>query len=409
MTATDKTRPAFRVSRLAKAIFAIAGAHGHEARIAGGAVRDWAAGVEAGEIDMAIAAPITSFIAPLRDADLKVFETGLSHGTVTVVGHGESIELTQTRVDVETDGRHAVVAFSDDWAVDASRRDFTINAMYLDEAGRLYDPLGGIDDLARGVLRFVGDPGARVAEDALRMLRYCRFLGPFGEAGIDKAAREAITRAAGEAAKLSGERVANEFRRMFGASDMARGVRVMCETGLDVAATGSAMDAGRLDFLPAPEVMASLFEDGARWIVRLAAVTSPASAKHLGDRLRLSRAETRLLTALDTRDDAETLAGLASPIWRQQAYFLKAAGVCPAAQLAVSAARAGRRVSGEQFAELARWEPPKRPVSADDLMRQGVDRGPGLGSMLAHIETAWAGSDFTMTKGELLALARERS
>ena len=151
--------------------------HGYEARIAGGAVRDWvASGCPARfhivDLDMAVASPIAEVSTILRIAGMRVVETGLSHGTVTLVEGGHTVELTQTRVDVETDGRHAVVAFSDDWKQDAARRDFTINALYIDSNGQLQDPLGGMADLQAGILRFVGDAHQRVAEDALRMLRY---------------------------------------------------------------------------------------------------------------------------------------------------------------------------------------------------------------------------------------------
>ena len=121
-----------------------------------------------------------------------MIETGLSHGTVTIAQDGENIEVTQTRVDLETDGRHARVGFSTDWVADASRRDFTINAIYLDADGRIDDPLGGLADLRGGVLRFAGEAAQRVEEDALRMLRYCRFLPRFGGGRPDAAALAAI-------------------------------------------------------------------------------------------------------------------------------------------------------------------------------------------------------------------------
>ena len=173
---------------------------GCEARIVGGAVRDWllatgtmATGDDAtskgpADIDMAIACPIADAAAALRRRKLKIVETGLAHGTITVLGDGAPIELTQTRVDLETDGRHAVIGFTDDWAEDARRRDFTVNALYVTEDGRLEDPIGGLPDLMAGRLRFVGDARTRIAEDGLRMLRYCRFLPRFGE-GVPTAKR----------------------------------------------------------------------------------------------------------------------------------------------------------------------------------------------------------------------------
>ena len=192
MPASDPPLTPFPVSPLAQRLFALAAAAGHEARIVGGAVRDWQAGFDIGDIDMAVAAPIEAFASRCRDAGLRVIETGLSHGTVTVAVDGDAIEVTQTRVDLETDGRHALVGFSDDWQADARRRDFTINALYLDADGRVDDPLGGLADLRNGMLRFAGDAAQRVEEDALRMLRYCRFLPRFGGGSTDADALVAI-------------------------------------------------------------------------------------------------------------------------------------------------------------------------------------------------------------------------
>ena len=213
---TEPGSGAFPVPPLATRLFALARAEGYEARIVGGAVRDWLAGLPTGDIDMAVAAPIDAFAGACRADGIRVIETGLSHGTVTVLSPARSgganadavnadmggpIEVTQTRLDLETDGRHAVVGFSDDWKADASRRDFTINAIYIDADGQIDDPLGGRVDLELGTLRFAGNAAQRVEEDALRMLRYCRFLPRFGSAGVAPAAAAALRDAAPTAAR----------------------------------------------------------------------------------------------------------------------------------------------------------------------------------------------------------------
>ena len=151
-------------------IFAQAQALGGEARIVGGAVRDWLANHLVGDIDMAINLPIETVAGHMAACDMRVVETGLKHGTITLYDNHDQIELTQTRVDLETDGRHAIVLHDQDWARDAARRDFTINAIYLDSSGGIFDPLDGKADLQAGRLRFAGDAGLRVQEDALRMI-----------------------------------------------------------------------------------------------------------------------------------------------------------------------------------------------------------------------------------------------
>ncbi len=393
----------FPVPPLAARIFAIAGAAGHEARIVGGAVRDWLVGREIGDIDMAVAAPIDIVAALLRDSGLRVIDTGLDHGTVTVVEDGRHLELTQTRVDVETDGRRAVVAFSDDWAADAARRDFTINTLYIDSAGRLEDPLGGQADLEAGVLRFVGAATQRVEEDALRMLRYCRFLPHFGTAGTDGEALAALTDKAGLAAMLSGERVAGEVERMLRGPGAGVSVRLLQDTGLAAAALGVTLDAGRLTPEIDQAVESAIGAGGPAWLVRLAVIMRPGDAAGLAARLRLSRRHGRVLAALDadkTGNDAESLTG---DSWQRAAWSLTRAEIIPAARLVVASARAARQIDRAHLARVAAWTPPDFPLAGADLLSQGVDSGSSLGEMLRAAEHEWVARDFGPTRADLIA------
>ena len=172
----SKELPSWAQRDAVRYIFDAARRLGGEARIVGGAVRAWLAGFDVREIDMAVNLPIQAITNELQQNQrVKVIYTGLHHGTVTVVSGKDRIEVTQTRSDYETDGRHALVRFQDDWTLDAVRRDFTINAMYLDAFGQIFDPLNGHADLAARRLRCIGTAAERVQEDALRMLRYCRF------------------------------------------------------------------------------------------------------------------------------------------------------------------------------------------------------------------------------------------
>ena len=399
----NRATGSFPVPPLAARIFAIAGAAGHEARIVGGAVRDWLVGREIGDIDMAVAAPIDTVATLLRDAGLRVIDTGLDHGTVTVVEDGQHLELTQTRVDVETDGRRAVVAFSDDWAADAARRDFTINALYVDEAGRVEDPLGGRADLEAGILRFVGAANRRVEEDALRMLRYCRFLPHFGGAGTDDEALAALREKAGLAATLSGERIAAELSRMLSGPGAGAAIGLMQDTGLAVAALGVTLDAGRLTPGIDQAVETTIGAGGAAWLVRLAVITRPGDAAGLAARLRLSRRDSHVLAGLDadqTGSDADSLTG---DSWQHAAWWMKRTEIMPAARLVVASARADRPLDRAHLARVAAWTPPEFPLAGADLLSQGVDSGPPLGEMLRTAEQEWVDRDFAPTRADLLA------
>jgi poly(A) polymerase len=398
----------FPVPPLAARIFALAEQSGFEARIVGGAVRDWLAGRRIGDIDMAVAAPIDHVAAVLRDQGLKVIETGLDHGTVTVVDQGQHLEITQTRVDLETDGRHAVVAFSDDWAADAARRDFTINALYVDASGQIFDPLVGRPDLAAGILRFVGNATQRVEEDALRMLRYCRFLPHFGRAGTDAEALAALGEKAGLAANLSGERVAGEMTGLLAGPGSGPGIAVMQDTGLAVAALGTTLDAGCLS-AGIDQAVETVFGGADQaWLVRLAVLTPPGSGDGLATRLRLSRRDSLVLSSLDLDAADKEADALTAATWRQAAWWRHRADVMPGgglplASLVVASGRTGRAIDSAHLADMAAWEMPEFPLTGADLLSQGVDSGPALGEMLRAAEREWVGRDFAPTKADLLA------
>ncbi len=188
------------------------------ARLVGGAVRDRLAGKPVADIDLATPDSPQDVVRALEAAGLRAIPTGLAHGTVTALVDGQGFEITTLRRDVETDGRHAVVAFTDDWREDAARRDFTINAMSMTPDGTLYDYFGGAGDLRAGIVRFVGDPATRIAEDYLRILRFFRFFARYGAGPADAAALKAIAAAVPGLARLSVERVWSELKRILAAS-----------------------------------------------------------------------------------------------------------------------------------------------------------------------------------------------
>ncbi len=440
MASDSMNRPStdFPISPLARRIFEIAEQHDSAARIVGGAVRDWLMGRAIGDIDMAINMPIKSAAAAFADNGLRVIETGIDHGTVTVMMAGidggdkgappQSIEVTQTRIDVETDGRHARVAFSDDWAADAARRDLTINAIYLTADGTIDDPLNGRADIATQRLRFAGDASERVREDALRMLRYCRFLslftpvGPKGQTRIDPEARAALEAHFELAANLSGERVRNELKKIFDGADAYAALRLMQESGVARAAIGVDLTPERLAFLPPRDAIVPAVNPWAvnLWIVFLNTVIPHGTARMVGQRLRLSRIETRLLDQLDcyrvdhaasgspaSGEIAGEIAGkiageIAGENWRRAAWTLRRADIDPSFCYLALMAERHQKADPEHAQILSNWQAPTCPVTGADLLSQGVDKGPALGQLLANIEARWVASDFTLSKAELL-------
>ncbi|SFL00451.1 CCA tRNA nucleotidyltransferase [Falsiroseomonas stagni] len=255
-------------------------------RAVGGCVRDALAGVAVHDVDVAAPLPPADIAERLKAAGLKVFETGLAHGTVTAVLGGQAVEVTALRRDVATDGRHAEVAWTTDWAEDAARRDFTINAMSCDGEGRLWDYFGGREDLAAGRVRFVGDAATRLAEDFLRALRFFRFWARYGRGAPDAAAVAAIRGAVeGLARRIAVERIWMELKRLLEAADPVGALLLMEETGIRAAALPEGADPATL----AAGLARGLPRDP---VLRLAVLVPDGAADaRLPSRLRWSREE----------------------------------------------------------------------------------------------------------------------
>ena len=265
-----------------------------KARYVGGAVRDTLLGIGNVDVDLATTHQPEAVIDLLEVAKIKAVRTGIAHGTITAVAGDGVYEVTTLRRDLETDGRHATVAFTDDWREDAARRDFTINALYADPAsGELFDYFGGLDDLAARRVRFIGDPLTRIAEDHLRILRFFRFLARFGDSP-DEAGLKACTDRANDLMTLSRERIANELLRLLVAPRAAEVVALMLDHGIFAPVLPEIGDALQLAALATHEEAAGIAPDPIR---RLAAILSrdPAIAAAVGARLKLSKLQRRRL------------------------------------------------------------------------------------------------------------------
>ena len=211
---------------LAAIVAALGGADA--TRLVGGAVRDGLLGLPVSDIDLATRLVPSEVVERLEAAKIKAVPTGIAHGTVTAVTDDGPVEVTTLRRDVATDGRHAVVAFSDDWREDASRRDFTINALYADSAtGEVFDWFDGLADLDARHVRFIGDPLTRIAEDHLRILRFFRFHARFGDGVPDADGLAACATRANDLMALSRERIAAELVKLLAAVDPAPVVATM--------------------------------------------------------------------------------------------------------------------------------------------------------------------------------------
>lgn len=371
-----------------RAVVAALTARGTPVRFVGGCVRDALLGEAPADIDIATPDPPKAVMALARAAGLKALPTGIHHGTVTVIAGHQPVEVTTLRRDVETDGRHAVVVFTDDWQADAQRRDFTINALYADPDGTLFDPVGGLADLAAGLVRFIGDADSRLAEDYLRALRFFRFHARFARGPADQAALTAIAAAREELRRLSAERIASELLKTLALPRAALAVDLMEAAGVLAVILPEAVDTARMKHL------ADLgLGDG---LLRLAALLpdEPALGPAIGRRLRLSRAQTaRLAAALDPEPLPKANEGLRALIHRRGRQ-----AVVDRLTLAGDGARA---------AHAAALDVPEFPLKGADAAALGVPRGPEMGARLRAVEDWWLAEGLRPDRDACLARLRQ--
>ena len=392
MQPADRVEPRDWMRRPATgAVLAAVGAAGRPARFVGGCVRDSLLGRDVRDIDIATAEPPDRVMRLLAEAGIKVLPVGLDHGTVMAVVEGEHFEITTLRVDVETFGRRAKVAFTDDWRADAERRDFTMNALYLDADGTLYDPVDGLSDLRAGRVRFVGDAAQRIEEDYLRILRFFRFHAHYGRAAIDRQGLAACRRLAGGLARLSGERVRAELLRLLAAPAPAPVVEVMAESGVLAVVLPEATRIARLGGLVRVEPEA----DAVR---RLAALVEgdAAAMRGVAERLRLSNAERDRLIAA-----AEPLGADDAAAARRLIYGIGTAAFRDRVLLAWA-----ENPASDAYRPLldlgAAWPAPKFSLKGRDAVKRGVPRGPRVGELIAAVEDWWIAGDFQADRAACL-------
>jgi poly(A) polymerase len=347
-------------------------------RYVGGAVRDELLRLPVSDVDLATRLRPEEVVERLQAAGIKAVPTGIEHGTVTAVSDGHPYEVTTLRRDIETFGRHATVAFSDNWEEDAARRDFTINALMADPvSGEIFDYFGGLADLEVRRVRFIGDPFERIAEDHLRILRFFRFHARFGRGEPDEAALGACTERAKDLMALSRERIADELLKLLSVDEPVATVRVMLERKIlqpvlpEIGETAWAA----LDALIRAEIEAAIEGDPLR---RLAALLprNPEIAAAVTARLKLSnRARKRVACAVEParHDPYET------------AYRLSTE--CAVDRLLL----AGRP---QEARTIEQWSPPRLPVTGGALIKRGLTEGPDVSRTLRHIEDRWIESGF---------------
>lgn len=350
-----------------------------EARFVGGAVRDTLLGLDVADIDIATRHQPEAVVAMLKEAGIKVVPTGIKHGTVTAVIESGPVEVTTLRRDVETDGRHALVAFTDDWREDAARRDFTINALYADPlTGEMFDYFGGKADLDARRVRFIGDPLQRIAEDHLRILRFFRFLARFGDEA-DAEGLKACTDRANDLMALSRERVADELLKLLVAKEAVRTVALMLDRGIFAPVLPEIGEPARLERTAEREARAGIAPGALR---RLIALLPVAAVDSVGARIKLSNADRkRMLVAAEPllTEDAKVLQYRLGPVGAHDQLLL---------------ADLPEAVVDEKLREIADWSAPRFPLTGGAIVARGVKAGPEVARLMHQVEDQWVAEGF---------------
>jgi poly(A) polymerase len=359
-----------------------------ETRVAGGAVRNALMGVEISDVDLATTVLPQDVIALAKAAGFGVHPTGIEHGTVTIINQGKPFEVTTLRRDIETDGRHAKVTFTDNWHVDALRRDFTMNAMYCDAAGKVFDFTTGYLDIQRKRVRFVGDSEARIKEDYLRILRLFRFHACYGKGSPCPVGLAASVKLKSGLKNISAERIRQELFKLLVAPRAIETLKVMAASGI------------LKTLLPFNENWRLVKRLPLDPVLRIFAIANfPADLK---EKLRLSNEEA---TRIESLIAAPQLSPKLMAKERRALLFMMGKGAWLDA-CALAHAQSPAALQNDNWLALRNlpntWTIPTLPIGGKDLLAQGIPAGPKLGMLLQLAQDYWMAGDFLASREELL-------
>ena len=370
--------------------------------VVGGAIRDALLNREITDIDFATSLKPKTITEILNKENIKFIDVGIDHGTVTAIINERKFEITTFRNDIFTDGRHAQVSFSNSLEEDALRRDFTINAMYLDKSGNLIDPKDGKKDLENRVVRFIGNPDERIKEDYLRILRYFRFLALFGDISPDAEVMKTIKANLDKLSVVSKERQWNELKSILSLNAPNNAISAMSEIGLlDDYFDGTSINDAFVNLIEI-ESRISLSIDP---ILRLSTLieNSLDKANTIIKKLPLSKSDSTDLLKLSTLNK-KIVSYMSMKEVRYLLYLLGRDGFQK--QILVNWAKDTNNkneVNWRSLYEVAQsWEKPSFALTAKDVINMGISQGPMVGDILKEVEDWWAENDFIDDKFSLI-------
>ena len=382
-------------------LFEVVENHGGVLRFVGGAVRDALAGIKGFDLDLATDMSPDELVEMCEENDIKTIPIGIKFGTVGIMINGKVLEVTSLRKDIKTDGRHAEVEFTTDWQEDASRRDLTINAVYADEKGNVFDYYNGIDDLQKGIVRFIGNPNQRIQEDYLRILRFFRFYSIFGKGEIDKKALRACKDNQAGLTKISIERVRDEFFKILLTPNVINTVKIMLDNDILGYILPPAPHFDDLENLIRLVREQNLDESALR---RLFILYWPDEiiAENFATRFKLSKKEKEMFVSWAKHNPQ--LSDFTSPTNLSKLLYNLGQEFCYHKFILLCAQANKIPDNFSNIIETIRTtQIPVFPLKGRDLISAGVEDNRKIGHMLDMLEHLWIESNFTMSKNELLA------
>ena len=377
--------------------------HGGVLRFVGGAVRNTLRGIESSDLDLATDLNPDELVEACMEHGIKTVPIGIKFGTVGVIINGKVLEVTSLRKDIKSDGRHSEVVFTTDWEIDASRRDLTINAVYADEKGNVFDYYNGISDLENGIVRFIGNPNVRIKEDYLRILRFFRFYADFGKGEIDKKSLQACKDNHNGLKQLSGERIRDELSKILLSSQAAKVTKIMAENGILDNILPEVKYFENMDFIIK---LCDKYNLEPNWLRRLFICFNPDKilAESLANRLKLSKKDKSLFvslsvnkTSLEQLTDKKSLSVL---------IYVHGKDFCRN-KLILEMAQQNQDIDNLQ--ELLRFideaDVPSFPIKGRDLIALGLKENSQIGITLKKLETDWINSGFSLSREDLLKKA----
>jgi poly(A) polymerase len=370
-------------------------------RFVGGAVRDSILGKPVGDIDAATTLTPDATMGALEKAGIKAIPTGIAHGTITAAINGKSLEITTLRKDVATDGRHATVAYTDDWQEDAKRRDFTMNALYLSPEGTLIDYFAGVADAKAGRITFIGDPAARIQEDYLRILRFFRFYAYYGKIKPESSQLAACAAHAAGIATLSGERIQQEMLKLLFAPRASDTLSLMPP---EVIRATFGFTLHKIQAVANLEKIEQQLQVKPQALIRLSLLLpSPSALEHLAQKWKLPQEARKKLQIWQLQ--GEKLSEKSDV--REQKKLIRALGQELFSGLVMQRWAEQPAAHWSAMIDLANhWQVPVFPVSGNDLIALGIAPGKAMGELLAALEATWEAADYALSKEALLASAK---